>query len=198
MATVPSHPRRTARLTSVAVLVAAIAVAAGCSAGNPRTHDPAAASPAGSTRPITGKTSATVSPTDVARRQALAAYQAMWNDMAIAARTADYQSPLLPQHAAGATLSTLTRGLYTDKRQGLVIKGHPVTHPLVRSVAPPGEPTRVVVVDCFDDTHWLNYKTSGGLQDHVPGGRHATTAVLSKDNGVWKVTELAVRASGTC
>jgi len=118
--------------------------------------------------------------------------------MTVAARTADYRSPLLPHHAAGKALSILVRGLYTDKRMGIVGKGHPVTNARVVRLSPPASPTRAFIVDCFDDTHWLNYKVTGGLQNNVPGGLHRTTATVVDADGVWKVTQLHVETSGTC
>jgi hypothetical protein len=148
--------------------------------------------------PTLSTTTAPPSPATIARQEALAAYRAMWEDMATAAKTADYRSPLLAQHAAGAALSILVRGLYTDKRTGIVVKGQPVTNARVVSLSPPANPTKASIVDCFDDRHWLNYKVSGGLQNSVPGGLHHTTATVSDINGVWKVTQLHVEASGTC
>ena len=53
-------------------------------------------------------------------------------------------------------------------------------------------------MDCFDDTHWLEYKTSGGLAKNTPGGRRATTAELVKTSGTWKVTQLSIGKTGTC
>ncbi len=140
----------------------------------------------------------TDSPADVARHDALAAYEAMWEDMATAAETADYRSPLLAQHAASAALSILVRGLYTDKRMGIVVKGQPVTNARVVGLSPPANPTKASIVDCFDDRNWLNYKATGGLENNVPGGLHHTTATVSDIHGVWKVTQLHVEASGTC
>ncbi len=134
----------------------------------------------------------------IARQEALAAYQGMWQDMVAAARTADYKSPLLAQHAAKAALSILVRGLYTDKRMGIVVKGQPVTNARVVGLSPSADPTKASIVDCFDDRHWLNYKVTGGLQNNVPGGLHHTTATVSDINGVWKVTQLHVEATGTC
>jgi hypothetical protein len=134
----------------------------------------------------------------LARPQVIAAYEAMWADMAAAGQTADYQSPLLPQHAAGAALSTLVRGLYAYRQKGLVIKGGPVTHPQVTSLTPPADPTQAAILDCFDDTHWLVYKASGGLENNVPGGHRKVTAVVQDMNGVWKVTQLDTGAEGTC
>jgi hypothetical protein len=134
----------------------------------------------------------------VAKAEALAAYRSMWADMAVAARTADYRSPLLAHHAAGKALSILVRGLYTDERMGIVVKGKPVTHARAVALTPSANPTKVQIVDCFDDRHWLNYKVTGGLQNKVPGGFHHTTATVVDTDGVWKVTQLRVESSGTC
>jgi len=134
-----------------------------------------------------------------ARKQALAAYNAMWADMASAARTADYQSPRLARHADGDALSQLSRGLYANKQHGIVAKGDPVTNPTVTSVTPSMSPMSVALSDCFDDSKWLNYVAStDDLQNDIPGGKHATTATVVKDDGAWKVTQLAVGAVGTC
>jgi len=122
----------------------------------------------------------------------------MWSDMTVAARTADYRSPLLPHHAAGKALSILVRGLYTDKRMGIVVKGRPVTHARVVALSTPANPSKAQIIDCFDDRHWLNYKVTGGLQNNVPGGFHRTTATVVDADGVWKVTQLHVETSGTC
>ncbi|MDP9335955.1 MAG: hypothetical protein M3Q30_21970 [Actinomycetota bacterium] len=143
--------------------------------------------------------SSTLSAADAARGRVVATYNAMWRDMAVAAATADYQSPQLAQHAAGNALSLLVRGLYTNLRMGVVVKGQPVTHPTVASLTPTSEPTSAAISDCFDDTNSLNYKaTTGELQNNVPGGRHQTTATVKETNGAWKVTELQVGAVGTC
>lgn len=122
----------------------------------------------------------------------------MWADEVAAAATADYQSPLLARHAAGAALSLLVRGLYTYRQKGLVAKGQPVTHPQVTSLSPAADPTQATVLDCFDDTHWLVYKVSGGLENAVPGGHRRVTAVVQDVGGVWKVTGLTTGAEGTC
>lgn len=138
------------------------------------------------------------SPSQRTASAALAAYRAMWADVTIASRTADYQSPLLPQHAAGQALSTFVRNLYTFQHEGLVIKGAPVVHPQVVSMSPTTDPTAVDIVDCFNDTNWLDYKASGGLQNNVPGGHRRVTATVEGMGGIWKVTQITVGAEGTC
>jgi hypothetical protein len=134
-----------------------------------------------------------------AEKDAVDAYNAMWADMAAAARTADYQSPRLARHADGDALSQLSRGLYANKQHRIVAKGDPVTNPTVTSVTPSTDPTRVAISDCLDGTHWLNYvAATGELQNDTPGARHATTATVALVDGSWKVTELAVGQDGSC
>jgi hypothetical protein len=122
----------------------------------------------------------------------------MWRDMAAAGRTANYQDPRLAPYASGEALATLVRGLYSYKRSGWVIKGTPVTHPRVTSLTPAGDPRQATVRDCFDDTHWLVYKATGGLADSTPGGHRRVAAVLQKADGMWKVTQLHTGPEGSC
>lgn len=143
-------------------------------------------------------TASSADSTSIVRSAVISAYNSMWMDMAAAAKTANYQDPVLANHASGAALSTLVRGLYGYQRQGWVIKGTPVTHPRVTSLSPPASPVDAAVIDCFDDTHWLVYKGVGGLADNTPGGHRKVTANLQDRGGVWKVTTLDTGAEGTC
>jgi hypothetical protein len=143
-------------------------------------------------------TASTDSISSSAKTKALDAYRGMWADMVSAARTADYQDPILSDNASGAALSTLVQGLYSYRQQGLVIMGTPVTHPAITSLTPAADPTQANVSDCFDDTHWLAYKATGGLENNVPGGHRQVTAVVIDTGGTWKVTELDTGAEGSC
>ncbi len=128
----------------------------------------------------------------------LGAYRAMWTDLVNAARTSDFQSPLLSHHAAGEAISLFVQGLAWDRLHGIVTRGEPVLQPQVTALSPSGAPTSATVVDCFDDTHWVEYKATGGLAKNAPGGRRATSAHLQESHGVWKVTQITVGATGTC
>jgi hypothetical protein len=128
----------------------------------------------------------------------LFAYRAMWSDLVSAARTSDFQSPRLPEHATGQTLTLLVQGLARDQLHGIVTRGTPILHPVVTSLSPERDPTRATVVDCFDDTHWVEYQTSGKPANNAPGGRRATTAQLTKTSGTWKVDQLTIGKTGTC
>jgi hypothetical protein len=122
----------------------------------------------------------------------------MWADMATAGLTADYQSPQLAEHATGNALSLLSRSLYTDKRQGLVVKGTQAMNPRALSALPTGAPTTVTLSDCLDDRKWLNYRKNGALENNVPGGLHYTTATVIEMRGEWKVSVVLIRGVGTC
>jgi hypothetical protein len=122
----------------------------------------------------------------------------MWADMASAGATANYQDPVLAEHASGAALSTLVRGLYSYKQSGWVIKGAPITHPQVTSLTPTSDPTRAAVTDCFDDTHWLVYTRAGKPVGDTGGGHRHVSAVVQDVDGAWKVTELDTGAEGSC
>ena len=122
----------------------------------------------------------------------------MWSDLVSAARTSDFQSPRLSMHASGDALTLFVQGLARDQLHGIVTKGEPILHPEVTSLSPLGDPTYANVADCFDDTHWLEYNKSGGLAKNVAGGRRSTMANLDYSDGVWKVTQLTVGATGTC
>lgn len=118
--------------------------------------------------------------------------------MVIASRTSDYQSSLLPQHATGDALSLLIQGLAANQANHIVTKGNPHLNPQVTSLSPSGAPTQATVTDCFSDSHWLDYKESGGLVDNTPGGLHATSALVVEVSGTWKVSQLAIQKLGTC
>ena len=98
-------------------------------------------------------------------------------DMAKAATTADWEDPSLAHHATGAALSVISRGLYADHLNGLVAKGEPKDYPVVTSTDSSVNPTTVMISDCGDSSHWLQYrKDTGKLADNVPGGRRSITA----------------------
>ena len=177
------------RLTICVALLAVPVTLAACSGSPSGTPSPSTTRPAA--------TSTTQPPTG-ASAQALSAYRDMWSDMVTVSRTSDYKSPLLSQHATGSALSVLVQGLAKNQTLGIVTKGKPVLHPQVTSLTPAADPTQATITDCFDSRRWLDYKTTGGLTNNTPGGQHATSAMVTDTGGIWKVTQLAVQAAGTC
>jgi hypothetical protein len=188
----PAVSRKVVRSAFFAGLVtwAAAVGLTGCAAGSSPTAAPTTASsnPSGSTTTV---------PVDPSGR-VLSAYQSMWADLVSAARTSNFQSPLLSQHAAGQALTLFVQGLARDQLHGIVTRGTPALHPMVTSLSPEQHPSRATVGDCFDDTHWLEYQTTGKLAKNAPGGRRATTAQLVKTSGTWKVDQITIGKPGTC
>jgi hypothetical protein len=139
-----------------------------------------------------------VSPADSARQQATAAYAGMWQAMAKAGETADWQSPEPAKYATGDALGVINRSLYTDHLNGVVSKGSPKVNPQVSSVDPQDNPTTVMISDCGDSSNWLKYK-DGRLLNDEPGGRRSITAEVKKQSdGSWKVARFAVEGVGSC
>jgi hypothetical protein len=184
----PGTPRqRTARaLAAPAIAAAAIGLAACGSSG------------AGAPTTTAMPTTTTPETAAQASTAALAAYRGMWGDLVSAARTSDYRSPTLGDHTTGQALTLFVQGLARDQLHGIVTDGHVTLDPVVGSTAPSADPTRVTVTDCVDDSHWVEYTTSGGRAANPAGGRRRTTAVVARRPGAWKVTQLTVGAVGSC
>ncbi|MBV9143683.1 MAG: hypothetical protein JO115_22660 [Pseudonocardiales bacterium] len=122
----------------------------------------------------------------------------MWQDMAAAATTSDWQSPRIRQHATGDALLVISKSLYTDHLNGVVTKGAPTDSPMASSVDSPSAPITVMISDCGDSSNWLKYR-NGQLFDDTPGGRRSITAEVKKQpGGSWKVTRFAVESLGSC
>lgn len=177
-------------MVTVTLLAGAASVAlAACGGGSPQSAPKATVGP--------GPSSSMAGAPD-ASAEVLIAYRAMWADLVAAARTSDFQSPLLSHHASGDALTLFAQGLARDQLNGIVTRGEPVLQPQVASLSPTGDPTAATVLDCFDDTHWLEYNTTGGLAKNAPSGRRSTTAHLKEVDGNWKVIQLTIGATGTC
>lgn len=158
---------------------------------------PARPSPA----PSQSATAATTtgSPTELASRAAVAAWRGMWQDMAMAARTSDAESPLLGRYAAGKALDMLVSSLAADRREGVVARGGIVLTPRVSKVSLEQRPPTVEITDCGDDSDWLKYKQgTNELKNNVPGGRHAMGATVAQVGAGWKVVTFYAQEVGSC
>ncbi|WP_425838333.1 hypothetical protein [Streptomyces fractus] len=177
-------------------------VVAGCtdSGNHDRTKGDGGSGSYPSVGPMSSSASTAPSAAAIARRRATAAYLGMWRDMAVAARTSDWRSPLLSRHATGDALGAITRGMYADRRNGLVTKGAPRNEPKVARLRPRDVPVVVLISDCGNSTHWLKYRRgTEDLADGRPGGpRQITAEVKKQDDGAWKVTRFAVQEVGSC
>lgn len=193
--------RRLVRWATAGVLLAVAAVGA-CSSDHASEPGPAATSAPSVPSRATASPSVSPSPTspaEIAGQRAVAAYVGLWQAMAEASHTSNWQSPELVRYASGSALQVASGILYADHYNGLVARGAPVLHPKVTSVSPPEAPKTVMVVDCADSSNWLRYRTAGPAFTDEPGGRRAITSeVRLHEDGSWKVTRFAVQGLGSC
>lgn len=158
----------------------------------------------GATTPTPTSPMATSSPTtsaaDSAERAAIDAYVGMWMAMAKAGETADWESPELAKYATGNALTTITRSLYTDQKNGVISRGKPTLDPQVTAREPDDDPRIIRISDCGDSTNWVQVDAdSGEPVDDEPGGRRAIEAEVKKQgDGAWKVRRFAVQELGSC
>ncbi|MCA1708230.1 MAG: hypothetical protein LC808_35115, partial [Actinobacteria bacterium] len=182
--------RRGGALSGAVIVSLAAALAACSSQGAPPDSPGSQPTGAGAAPP---SSSAPPSPADAATEQAKAAYMGMWQAMAKAGETSDWQSPQLARYATGNALTTITRSLYADHVNRVVTRGMPTTSPQVSSVDPPNAPVTVMISDCGDSTNWLKYREgTTELVDDEPGGRHSIVAEVNKQvDGLWRVSQFA-------
>lgn len=176
------------RLLLVGLVAVSVLLAAGCATPRPApVRSPAAPSPTPS-----------ADPGAAAEQDALAAYRGMWNAFVEAAKTSDADAPQLRRYASDDALKLIVNALYTNHERGKVILGQLRIDPRITAVTPPEAPTEASVVDCVDDEDWLEYKTSGGLFNDTPGGRHPTTATVRLGSEGWQVTRFVVQGDSSC
>jgi hypothetical protein len=195
--------RRLVRFALPASAFALLVAAAGCSSSAGSTASSASAST--SAGGASASASASASPDGSAEasspqaQAALAAYHAMIADWVAAGLTANYQDPALAHHMSGSALSQVTRHLYVEKTEGVVVRGTPqLLDVSFGQMVPASNPTEIVINSCFSDASWLEYTTDGHLYNNIPGGRRKTQVLVVAQNGTWKVDQLAMNAVGTC
>jgi hypothetical protein len=187
------------RRAAVWLAVCMAFVPAGCSSTSPGAGRSPSSTPSATPSDTTsGTTSATPSGTADARTIAVNTYLAMWADVVEAAKTSDYDSPRLADHADMQALLLMTGALRSAHQNKVVAKGTPRFSPQVTKVTPPDNPIAVSLKDCVDGRDWLNYRLDGRLQNDVPGGHRLTTATVGLLKGRWVVTRLEIGKAGTC
>lgn len=174
----------------VAIVFAVFLVCAGCSAQT--AEDPSGGAPSATATPPP-------SPQQVAEQAALAAYRGMWAAFSTAAEKADWQSPVLRQHASGYALDQLVESLQADEVQGVVATGSYTLNPAVVSALPTDAPTVVRITDCGDASGTTRLRASD--RQELPGGdrgRHRIESEVRLESDAWKVNDFRLRGAGSC
>jgi hypothetical protein len=145
--------------------------------------------------PTTLAATTTTRPSEADTKAAvLAAYRAFWDDVVAAARTADWRSPRLDNHATGKMLDRIRSQFRGLQFQGWVARGIIEVSPRLVGLA--GK--KATVQDCVDTSRFRRYDPkkrqwldSGGGQPD----RQRSTLTLD-GQGHWKVADSEV--SGKC
>lgn len=177
----------THRSVAIALTASTLTVLA-CACSSTTTPD------AATTSTRTAAVSASPSPPSSAA-EALAAYRAMWADVVTANQTSNYQAPYLSDYLGGQALTTLSANMAAEKAHGVIALGQPVLHPVVVTASA----ISVDIQDCVQDTGWLEYYAATRKPvNAIPGGYRSTTATVTDQSGVWKVTEMNSGSDGSC
>jgi hypothetical protein len=176
----------------ITCVVGAIAlISAACSPGQPDESPPTPS-------PVEISATPSLGPAETGERDALAAYQGMWDAFVEAGKVSDPDAPELREYASDQALRLIVNALYTNREQGEVILGELVLDPKVTAATPADDPTTITILDCVNDENWLEYKATGGLANDEPGGRHRTTATVDRTAEGWRVSSFILEEAGTC
>jgi hypothetical protein len=145
--------------------------------------------------PATAAATTTTQPSEADTKAAvLAAYRAFWDDVVAAARTADWRSSRLDDHATGKMLDRIRSQFRGLQFQGWVARGTIEVSPRLVGLAS----KKATVQDCVDTSRFRRYDPkkrqwldSGGGQPD----RQRSTLTLD-GQGHWKVADSEV--SGKC
>jgi hypothetical protein len=175
------------------VLLAVILALAACS-GNSNATDATATSTTRQAATATPTSTATTATTKESEAAVLAAYRAFWADVVAAAKTADWRSPRLDDHATGKMLDRIRNQLRGLQFQGWVARGTIQVSPRLVGLAS----KKATVQDCVDTSRFRRYDPNKRQWLDSGGGqpdRQRSTLILDAQ-GHWKVTDSEV--SGKC
>jgi hypothetical protein len=125
-------------------------------------------------------------PRDVLEADALAAYQASWNDFIKAADPPSPDAEFLSDHMAGDALGVTRNLLRQYHAEGVVLRG---TFEVDAAVTDLSEDS-AVIEDCALDQLEVVVPDSGRVAEGHDDERDGFVAELIVDGGLWKVTSL--------
>lgn len=184
-----THRRWRATRTSIIVGLIGLSLAACSDANGIQTRPPGPSDSPATLAAATPTPSASTQP-GVERlvRQRYVDFQRV---VAEAGAASDADDPRLAEYATGAVLENLRGKLAVRRQSGVRLYGMPV--PRVQSVSVAGD--RATVRDCLDNSG-TGLMDRSGKKLSVGRDRQATTATLVREDGTWKVSEIATVAGG--
>jgi len=136
------------------------------------------------------------SPEDAAEQSALEAYEGMWEIVVEASHEGDPDPDALEAYASGEALDLTQHMLAGAVEDGVEVEGEPEFAPEVVEVSPEGDPDTVTILDCVDDSEWVEH--GGGSDGEPESGDRQVDATVSDDSLSWKVEDLRLWERGSC
>lgn len=130
---------------------------------------------------------------------ALIAYEQAWADAAAVEDGGNYQDPRLEQHLAGKLLMTASEDDYIEETNGIASRGTPVLHPHVSAQNLDANPPTVIIADCIDFRHFIQYYAATGKQySPAQSGLSADSTTMTLMNGKWMATDDHMQPDNSC
>ena len=182
----------------MAVMMVAACAALGLAACAPAGPATPAIQPA-RTIPAPAVTSVDTSKSNAAKAAALAAYNGYLAAYVTASHTADWNAKSIVKYAADPLLQQAQVALHNLLDAHHVMKGQPISHPVVAAVNTAASPATVLLADCVDTTHWIEIAKTTGKPVSAAGGHEAVSVVVVDYPGHgWLVQQSKQSKVSTC
>jgi hypothetical protein len=165
---------------TLAALAALAIVVAGCGG------DDDSAEPGGETTTADDETTTSEDPRDVLKADALAAYEASWNDFVKAGNPPSPDAEFLADHMAGDALDVTRNLLRQYHAEGVVLRGTFEVDAVVTELSE----DRAVIEDCALDQLEVVVPDSGRVAEGHDDEPDGFVAELIVEGGLWKVISL--------
>ncbi|GAA3745120.1 hypothetical protein HDA32_005150 [Spinactinospora alkalitolerans] len=130
----------------------------------------------------------------------LEAYENMWDVVIEASHNGEADPSDLDRYASGDALALMRQTLQGAGDDGVTVVGEPALDPHVTEVSPASDPDTVVILDCVDDSRWVEQGQSSPTESEAPDEDRPrkVDATVSHDGLAWRVSQLRIWEQGTC
>ncbi|MER5924934.1 hypothetical protein [Streptomyces mirabilis] len=189
--TVHSAVRIRDRHRGAALVVALVALTAGCSSSGDH---------GGEAKKTTSPAPTKSSDPDASEKTAvLEAYRNMWKARNRTYATAKLDSKL-EDYAGNKALSNIKATLIYYQDHGTVLKGEPVNSPEITGIDTAAKPMKATITDCVDTSHYdeVNAKTGKKVPVGTAPVRVVYNATAINSNGKWIIWTTEIDRGRTC
>ncbi len=184
---------------ALALLLAALSTVSACTTSEPVSQKPT--TPPSSQSPAS-PTATKETPEETAKREAIAAYQAYWEELPKAYAVPSIEGTALQRYTAAEALSKAKAGVANLKTLGQIMTGAPVlTNPTVTVAELDKKTPHVTLSACLDVLPWKVIKKDTGKPAPLPSTRvtkYVVTALVERWPDGWKVLKSTPHGDQPC